>query len=169
MMKKRALCLLVSIFALVAVSAQDFATKFLAQCPKTKEIKCHTIGPKMMEKLMDIPSLFGTENNDNLVASLLSKLKSARIVTCSKNSKKLYRSASRLMDSNKNRFVELTNGEQENRKIFVRKHDEVVRELVMLNLASTSSQENFVIVNFTGEMDENFMNMLAMPHLRDNE
>lgn len=115
----------------------------------------------MMEKLMDIMASPNGNRDEEVPGYLLSKLKSARIITANRQSEKLFHNAELLLEKNKNRFsplVENQSGETDN-KIFVRKHDDVIRELVVLDL--NRNEQTLTIVNLTGDMDDRFMQMLS--------
>ena len=92
---KRVLCLLL-IACSIHVWGQDFASKFMEQCAKEDgDIQCQTVSPIMMEKLMDTMTAPDGDRDEEVPEYLLSKLKSARIITATKQSEKLFCSASR--------------------------------------------------------------------------
>ena len=98
---------------------------------------------------------------------LLSKLNSARIITATKQSEKLFREAEQLIEKNKNRFSPLVENQPgQNNKVFVRKHDEVIRELIVLNL--NPDEKTLTIVNLTGDMDDRFMKILSSGKLKQD-
>ena len=101
---KRVLCLLL-IACSIHVWGQDFASKFMEQCAKEDgDIQCQTVSPIMMEKLMDTMTAPDGDRDEEVPEYLLSKLKSARIITATKQSEKLFREAEQLIEKNKNRF-----------------------------------------------------------------
>lgn len=159
---KRGLCLLWIAFSFHVAWGQDFAAKFMEQCAaeQGENLRCQTISPKMMEKLVEVMASENKEKDEEIPAYLLSKLKSARIVTSTGHGKKLFRKAEELMEKNKNRFTPWGEEDPERTNpVFVRKHGDTICELVMLSL--TADKKNFTIVNFTGEMDEEFMQTLS--------
>ena len=94
---KRVLCLLL-IACSIHVWGQDFASKFMEQCAKEDgEIQCQTVSPIMMEKLMDTMTAPNGDRDEEVPEYLLSKLKSARIITATKQSEKLFREAEQLI------------------------------------------------------------------------
>lgn len=156
---KRVLCLL-----LISLSSyawgQDFASRFMEQYQEKEELKCQTIGPKMMERLMDMPETVEDKKDDATTGYFLSKLKSARIVTADKHGRKYFDQAKLLIEKNRNRFMPLTEGTTgKNNLIFVRRHDGLIRELVMLNY--NQAEEVLTVINFTGEMDDSFIRRLS--------
>lgn len=163
---KRALCLLWTVCLISSARGQDFASKFMEQCTKDGQVECQTVSPKMMEKVMEIITQTEEKDKTEIPEYVLSKLKSARIITAEKGGEELFQKAERLMEKNRNRFSPLadyTSGE--NNMIFVRRHDETVQELVMLNL---NAEKTFTIVNLTGDMDSKFMRMLSSGELKTN-
>lgn len=155
---KHVLCL-VLIACSVYAWGQDFASKFMEQCSTDDDVQCRTVSPKMMEKLMNDMAA-AEDGGEEIPEYLLSKLKSARIVTATRQGDKLFREAELLMEKNKNRFSPLAQGlPGQSSKVFVRKRDEVIRELVVLNLSPRG--DTLTIVNLTGNMDERFMRMLS--------
>lgn len=167
---KRALCLLLTITALAA-RAQDFAAKFMALCSDSDSITCQTIGPKMMQRLVenlrDANNKETTQPNDSCAqtpeeeqaAEIFAKLRSARILTATTAGDTLYQRAQNLMEKNKNRFQLISSAEPDTRnQVYARKRNNIVRELVMLNL---SPDGQLTIICLTGQMDEEFMQTLA--------
>ena len=142
---------------------------FMEQCAaeQGENLRCQTISPKMMEKLVEVIVSEKDEKDEEIPAYLFSKLKSARIVTSTGHGKRYFRKAEELMEKNKNRFTpwrEDTLAKSD--PIFVRRHGDVICELVMLNLAA--DKKGFTIINFTGDMDEQFMQTLSSGKLPDD-
>ena len=80
---KRVLSFIIAINLISICHGQDFASKFISTVTKKDLLHCQTISPKMMEKLVKMPeheNKDGNEPEDSIIF-LLSKLKSARIVT----------------------------------------------------------------------------------------
>ncbi len=146
---------------------QDFAAKFMEQCTaeEEKDLQCQTISPKMMAKVVEVITSETNEKDEEIPTYLLSRLKSARIVTSSGHGKHLFRKATELMEKNRNRFTPWDTLAKTD-PVFVRKHGDVICELVMLNL--TADKKGFTIINFTGDMDEQFMETLSRGKLPDN-
>lgn len=164
---KRVLCLL-SIVCSIHTWGQDFASKFMEQCSgEEDEIQCQTVSPKMMEKLMDAMAASNGDRDEGVPEYLLSKLKSARVITVTKQSEELFRKAEHLIEKNKNRFSPLAENQAgQNNKVFVRRRDEVILELVVLNL--DSDEKTLTIVDLTGDMDDRFMKMLSSGKLKQD-
>ena len=165
---RRVLCLLCYIACLIPSAwGQDFATKFMEQCGEKDKMECQTVSPKMMEKVMDILADPDENEDEEVQEYLLSKLKSARIITADRHAEKLFRKAESLIEKNKNRFSPLAEDSAgDHNRIFVRRHDDVVRELVMLQLSP--GKDLLTIVDLTGEMYEKFMKLLSSGELKDD-
>lgn len=163
---RRVLCLLLIGFSVYG-RGQDFASKFMEQCQTKEDLKCQTIGPKMMERLMDMPETAAEDKEDAATGYFLSKLKSARIVTTERHGERYFDQAKQLIEKNRNRFVPLTEGAAtRNSLIYVRRHDELIRELIMLNY--NQADEVLTIINFTGEMDDRFILRLSKGKKRED-
>ncbi len=166
-MMKRVLCLLLIGFSIYG-RGQDFASKFMEVCEEKEELKCQTIGPKMMERLMSMPDTEEGDDNDYDTGYFLSKLKSARIVTAERHGEGYFDRAKSLLDKNRNRFVPLgETPEGKNSRIFVRRHDDRIKELVMLNLNRNDGV--LTIINFTGDMDDSFIRQLSKGKKKDDD
>lgn len=160
---RRALCLL-AIFTAVRAWGQDFASRFMADFPEDTLVQCRTISPKMMERLIQVhEGKEHTEAGKQHIHYFLSKLKSARIITGSRKGETYYRHAEELMARNKNRFSPLMGATdappEPGKALYVRKRQDVIVELVMLRL--DVGQNVFNAVNFTGEMDDEFIQLLS--------
>ncbi|MCM1108196.1 MAG: DUF4252 domain-containing protein [Clostridium sp.] len=155
---KRALCLLVLILTVLTdMQAQDFTSRFMASHPNDSLLQCLTISPKMMERIMKLSAM---ENGKRAnTEQVLSKLKSARIIT-SKAGKEYFNEAETLLLKNQHRFTLLNQSRQDGtHSIFVRKRDSIISELILLSL--DDKQKLFTIIDFTGEMDKDFIKTLT--------
>lgn len=160
---KRVLSFIMMIHVISICWGQDFASKFISTVTKKDLLHCQTISPKMMDKLVKMPEHDDKNENETTedsIAFLLSKIKSARIVTSEQYGKKFFKQAIKLIETNKNRFSPLSgHTENGNNQIFVRRHDDTIIELVMLSY--NSGEDLFTIINFTGDMDNEFIRMLS--------
>jgi len=138
----------------VSASAQDFASRFLENHKPDANLTCVTISPKMIEKVMDLDV-----NDDGKMMDMISKLKSMQMLTSQSNGQKYYKEALGVLDKNQDRFKPFVSFEDksENFQIMVRKKRSAIIELVML----MCENENFTIINFTGNMSKDFIDMLA--------
>lgn len=160
---KRMLCLLLLGMTAYAATGQDFATKFMSQTNCPDELYCQTVSPKMMEKLINLPEASDKEKTN----TLLEKLKSARIITATSHAKSFFNRARALIEHNPNRFLPL--GEYPKGctdMVFVRKHDQIIVELVML--CYNESDSLFTAINLTGNMDGQFIDQLSAKNENDS-
>lgn len=98
-------------------------------------------------------------NDDGKMMDMISKLKSMQMLTSQSNGQKYYKEALGVLDKNQDRFKPFVSFEDksENFQIMVRKKRSAIIELVML----MCENENFTIINFTGNMSKDFIDMLA--------
>lgn len=174
---KQTLLLITLTFTTLATHSQDFASRFMELCTDADSVKCQTIGPKMMQKLVETVQNKDQTQNDtltnpadsctttdkttqNLSQQILTKLKSARIITATSDTQTLKERADSLIEHNKTRFTPWSpQSVNENGGLYIRKTDDIIREIVMY---TRDPQENtFMIVNLTGEMDQQFMQTLS--------
>ena len=158
---KRVLCLLMIAIVSVTVVAQrgqDFASRFVQQCNEDTTLKCVTVSPKMMEQLVNM----GGDNRNDTLMTAIAKLKSARIVQAETNGEHYYQKAEALLKKNAGRFsfvktfrTERSEGVFYNRQ----KRSGKVVELVMV--CKTTDNDMFVLVNLTGDIDEEFIEFLC--------
>lgn len=136
--------------------AQDFASRFMMNFNKDTSIHCRTISPKMMEKLVRIHQ---EKENEPVSDELITKLKSARIIQ-SGNDPKYFHHAVKLIKQNRQRFIPINaTAAQGDNRIFVRRKDNTIIELVMIN--QNNEMSTFTIINLTGDMDEEFIQKLS--------
>ena len=136
-MKKAMLLLVLTITSSMAVSAQDFASK-------------------MMERLVD---MHREKNGRTEARQLIAKLKSARIIQGA-DKPKYFLHAEKMLKHNRQRFIPLHQSTAHgNNQIFVRRKEDCIIELIMLNKDSATG--TFTIVNLTGDMDDDFIRILS--------
>lgn len=165
---KRTICLLATALMSLSTIAQrttDFAERFMQSCHDDSLVECVTVSPKMMEQIAQPDS---TRSHNMQLA--LQKLKSARIITASDSLQLYYQRAEQLLKRYPKRFIHnrdygnaLTYGSFYTRKIRSGK----TVELIMLRADVENNQ--LVIVNLTGDIDEEFVNALAAPFENDSE
>ena len=155
-MKKATLMLVLTMAGSLAASAQDFASRFMMEFSKDTTIHCQTISPKMMEKLVNVHR----KNNERAEArQLIAKLKSARIIQGA-DKPKYFLHAEKMLKHNRQRFIPLNQSTARgNNQIFVRRKEDFIIELIMLNKDSAAG--TFTIVNLTGDMDDEFIRVLS--------
>lgn len=157
---KRALCLLtIAVISVVtyAQGGQDFALRFMQQCREDTAVHCITVSPRMMEQMLK------THNNmeDEATVRMISKLKSARIVTANHHAADYYDMAVELMEKNKKRFQRdksFSKGRSHG-CFYTRSKDGVIVELVMIQAQSKANK--FVVINLTGTIDKEFISNMT--------
>ena len=103
----------------VAVSAQDFASRFMAEHQADSNLTCVTISPKMMEEIMKSDA-----EKDKEVLDMISNLKSMQVLTSDVEGKKYFNAAlkvERRIPVGLNRFFLLRTNLRIVRLWFVRK------------------------------------------------
>lgn len=144
--------------AATAQRGQDFASRFMRQCDGDTAVHCVTVSPKMMEQLTKQADAVRNEH----MAQAIEKLKSARIITASTHGEGYYQIAEELLKRNSQRFhhdksyrSDHTYGAFYTRKL---RNGSTV-EMIMLH-ADTKARR-MVIINLTGDIDDEFINSLA--------
>lgn len=158
---RKAVCLLLGAVISAAVSAQsvqDFASKFVEQCDVDTAVQCVTVSPKMMEQLTKEADAKSNES----MAHAIQKLKSARIVTTSTRGEQYYRQAEELLKKNPQRFThnkDYRSGRGHGTFYTRKTKSGDTVELVMLHADSEAG--TLIIVNLTGDIDDEFVNSLS--------
>lgn len=149
---------LLATLGVMAQRGQDFASRFMQQCKGDTAVHCVTVSPKMMEQLTRQP---GAGCNEH-IAQAIEKLKSARIITASVHGEGYYQMAESLLKKNAQRFRHDRSyrSDQAYGVFYSRKGrgGETV-ELIMLH-ADTKAR-SVVIINLTGDIDQEFINCLT--------
>lgn len=155
-MRKATFMLLLILTGFSCIQAQDFASRFMMDFSKDTSIHCQTISPKMMEKLVGMHR----EKNVPVEAHrLIAKLKSARIIQGT-DQPRYFLHAERMLKRNRQRFIPLHQSTaQGNNLIFVRRKEDCIIELIMLNKDTATGR--FTMINLTGDMDEEFIRTLS--------
>lgn len=144
----------------MAAAAQrglDFASKFMQQCKDDSMVQCVTVSPTMMEQL----TRQGEESRGDNIQQAIQKLKSARIITISDKSEDYYEKAESLLKKNSRRFKHSKSYQHEESRgaFYIRQlRNGNTVELVMLK--NDTIKKKTMIVNLTGDIDEEFINSL---------
>lgn len=136
----------------VALCAQDFATRFMQNHKNDDNLKCVTISPKMMEKVMNV------NVDDEGMKKMLSDIKSMQMISSVNYVRRYYKEAIALAKKNADRFSLYTSysKKKDAYEIRVRKRKNIIVELIMV-MRDTKS---FSVINFTGKMDKAFIDRL---------
>jgi hypothetical protein len=139
----------------LSVSAQDFASRFMASHKHDANVSCITISPTMMNKILKIDAV----EKDEKMSDVISNLKSMQLLTSEVRPLHYYHEALKVLDQNSDRFEPYLSSKDKSEqcKILTRKHKGVIVEMVML----TYTKYRFSVINFTGNMDDEFITSLA--------
>ncbi len=151
---KKALLTLVSVTVCLWMQAQDFASRFIAHYPADSALVCVTISPKMMEEI-----LRSEKEKDAGMIEIISTLKSMQLLSSESNGAAYYTHALEVLEQNEELFepLALITEPTEDSRILIRKKEDTIIELVML----THTNERFSVINFTGNMDPDFIVRIA--------
>lgn len=154
-MGKRVLLIAGIVFISVALSAQDFVTRFLDKRDPDTNLKCISVSPKMIQEILKK----GSESENNEVLDMISELKSMQMLTSEVKGKKYYEEALDIFKKNSERFKPfgVYDNKSENYRIMVREKKGKIVELVML----VNDNNKFVVINFTGNMNRRFIDRIA--------
>jgi hypothetical protein len=153
-MKSVLLALLMTISSMAGM-AQDFATRFMTEHQQDGHISCITISPTMMNKILKVDAVEKDEN----MSEMISNLKSMQLITSDVRPLHYYREALKIIDKNADRFEPYHSFKDHGGegKIMLRKHKGVIVEMVLLK----KTRYKFSVINFTGNMSEEFISQLA--------
>lgn len=139
----------------VAVSAQDFASRFMTEYKSDTNLNCISVSPRMMEEVLKV----NVENDGDKILDIISNLKSMQMITSEKEGAKYYKKALGIIEKNTNRFEPFLsfNDHSQDCRIMVRKKNGTILELVML----MNDSDKFFVINFTGNMNDKFIDKMA--------
>lgn len=138
--------------------ALDFASKFMQRYDSDTALHCVTVSPKMIESLVHQHEGMKSEQ----FADAIQKLKSVRIVTAKSGGDKYFEKAENLLKENSKRFTheKAYKAEHAHGTFYTRKNKRGERvELIMLH--ADTHANSLIIVNLTGDIDEDFLNSLS--------
>lgn len=152
---KRVLLTFWIILLVVTVSAQDFASRFMAEHKADVNLTCISISPRMMEEVLKV----NVEEDGDKIMDIISNLKSMQMVTSEKDGAGYFKRALNILNKNSNRFESFLsfNDSSENYRMMVRRKNGIILELVMLK----NDNNRFVVINFTGNMSDKFIDKVA--------
>ncbi len=160
-MKKLLLCLLCALSAACTWAqtrnTQDFAAHFMRDNSDNDEVKCVTVGPKMISSLLS--ENYGCNEN---MKEWMKGVKSLRIVTSESNVAKLRSEAIELLKANSTRYSEYRdkNNTDYGDCLWVRN---VKGKTVELVYVAPLSEKGFMVMNFTGKINDAFIRNIVSP------
>jgi|WetSurMetagenome_2_1015567.scaffolds.fasta_scaffold44660_4 hypothetical protein len=145
----------------ISLMAQDFTLLYMRAHPKDNNLNCVTVSPRMMQKVMNL------NVNDAEMVKMISDLKSMRMVTAKTHVKKYYDEAIFLAKENITRYLPYASYQHKKQdyEIMIRKRRKVIVELVML----MKEEDGFTVIDFTGNMNQNFIDKLTTPMTTDSQ
>ncbi len=150
----RSVLLLSGLFLATVVAAQDFTSLFLKGQPSDSAFVHITIGPRMMEEILQVDS-----PADNELYCVIANLKSMRMLSAEAEGAVYYAQALEILDRYPKRFQLLYPLQQETGDccLIIRKKKKAIVELVLL----VNKNNQFTVINFTGNMNEKFIKKLT--------
>lgn len=132
-----------------AQNEQDFASRYMSLYAKGTSLKCTTVSPLMLEKMMDLPDV----KSDEQKKALLSQLKSIRLVnnTAKGETQKLYNNAQQLAKHNAARYK--LYAQRQSKRLYVRRKDGLIVEMVLFMKHNSMLR----LINLTGNMTDEFI------------
>lgn len=140
-----------------AQSAQDFAARFMESLSGNDDVKCVTVGPKMLNTLADIDDA-GSRNG---LKEWTDGVKSIRIVTSQSDSDGLRKDAVAMLKANRKRYSPYRPKDNADYGdcLWVRK---VKGKTVELVYVAPHSEKGFMVMDFTGRISDGFVENLMM-------
>lgn len=158
---RKVMALLICVLGCLAGRAQgvqDFASRLMERCADDTAIYCITISPKMMEQLAMKQA---DDRKEEMMARAIQKLKSARIITASTKADHYYGIAEELLERNKQRFH---HGDDYRKATaygsFYTRNGKGGTTVELILLHADQKKDNMVVVNLTGDLDEEFVETL---------
>jgi hypothetical protein len=152
---KSLLAVAMMLVATLSLSAQDFASRFKGEHPQDSNLVYVTISPKMMQEMLE-----NDENKDENLLNVISNLKSMQLCNSKVNTRNYYDDALSLTEKQSFRFETVAEINRKDclSKVVVRRKRNTVIELVSL---IWHSERGFVLINFTGKIDERIIARLS--------
>lgn len=154
MMKKTLLSILL-LLSSVGVFSQDFASSFLEGRSEDDNLECVSVSPKMIQQVLKIE----TDDQNDEILKIISNLKSMQILTADTGGKEYYSEALNIFRKNTDQFETLVSHTDDAGEyyIIIKKKRSKIHELIML----VNAEEKFIMIDFTGKMNEKFINRIA--------
>ncbi len=137
---------------LAAQEEQDFASRYLEQHAADSTLQCTTMSPAMMVLMQNLAQ----QEEDAGMGQILKQLKSIRVLSCTDTAhiERHTADAAELIRAGGERYKAYS--EHGNDIVYIRRKGELIVELLLISADGPA----FVIVDFTGNMDESFLDRL---------
>ncbi len=142
-----------------AQSAQDFAARFMESRSGNGEVKCVTVGPKMLNTLAGIHD---SESRKGL-KDWTEGVKSIRIVTSQNGCEELRKDAIAMLKASRKRYSPYRPKDNADYGdcLWVRK---VKNKTVELVYVAPRSEKGFMVMDFTGKIRDSFVENIIKPN-----
>jgi len=159
---RRVLYLLALLLCCTTASAQrslDFASKYMQEQAGDSTLQCITVGPKMIEQIIKVS---GDSRKFESLKPALEKLKSARMITTDDQPEQHYQQAEALLKQHSSRFAHQTDFDKGRmRGAFYTRQDRDGNTVELVMLAQQQPSGAFIVVNITGDIDEEFIEQIT--------
>lgn len=140
-----------------AQTAQDFASRFMDDNAGDKNLECVTVGPKMLREITKMAK----ENDDSQdMMSFFSNINSVRIINSGSSAEEYRKEALELLESSGKRYTKYgkdDSSEDYGDCVWVRRRSDKIVELVYVSMAK---EKEFMVLDITGQLDEDFVDSL---------
>lgn len=140
-----------------AQTAQDFASRFMEDNLYDKNLECVTVGPKMLREITKMAK----ENDDSQdMMSFFSNINSVRIINSGSSAEEYRKEALELLESSGKRYTKYGKGDSSEDYgdcVWVRRRSDKIVELVYVSMAK---EKEFMVLDITGQLDEDFVDSL---------
>ena len=143
----------------VGLLLSDIKTEEYTDSTGNNDFSYITIGPAMVGKVLDMMSNNKDADKDKdaeQIKKILSHIKSLRIFSAQHNIDFYYNGVISLLNKNKKTYKKYNSADKDVSCIWLRKNKDTVIEIVKLN----KTDNDFKVVNFTGDMTDDFVNEL---------
>lgn len=165
-MVKSVICFFAAIFMAVSLHAQteeDFVGLLMSNLSESAgaesdEYQCTSVSPSMMEKMLQVMQ---TRSNENIetIKRLLPHIKSMRIFTACKHIDQYQDQTLKLLAEKSKSYKSFSRDAKsvQSPSVWLRRCGKKVVEMIVL---SRKGNQNFNVINLTGDMDKAFVNDL---------
>ena len=138
-------------------TAQDFASRFMEDNLDDKNLECVTVGPKMLREITKMAK----ENDDSQdMMSFFSNINSVRIINSGSSAEEYRKEALELLESSGKRYTKYgkdDSSEDYGDCVWVRRRSDKIVELVYVSMVK---EKEFMVLDITGQLDEDFVDSL---------
>lgn len=152
-MRKGVLFIIAFLLKATIMQGQDFVNLFMDEHKSDSILKCITISPKMMKEILK-----SDQGKDEEMLDMIAELKSMQILRSDTLGQVYFNTATELITKEKDRFETIMTLNHPSRHCLVaiyKQDDELIEMILLLN-----ENEQFTIINFTGNMSEHFIQKL---------